>query len=347
TVNTFHPQKNHFARCGLMRSYPKHAIPEFLQQFIENPADYMQMCSISPFTLAQLGQIWTLYLPISQQYPNLIRLDEFGANFNNLLIIGDTHGDFQATIRIVQPFLEGKVDSLLFLGDYVDRGKYGFLNLIFLLSLSIIWPDRVILLRGNHEDLEINLLFGFYNELQSYFPRFQEFQAVLAIMDALYNLMSIVAITPQHSVCMHAGIPKNNPNLTIFDSLPKPHKEYRKIVDKKLKQEVGEAFMEVRWNDPTEQELVDPDSKSYHGYFYYTASEVQHFLKLNGQKRIIRSHEDIRKGFQEVFLSQLYHVFSSEPYYDGSIEQGFTIHEQSDGQIVLRDLDFTLIRSLS
>lgn len=330
-----------------MRHYPKHSIPEFLRQFIENPANYMNMCTISPFTLVQLGQIWTLYLEVAQKFPNLVHLSKINSNFKNLLIVGDTHGDFTATMRIVQPFLEGKVDSLLFLGDYVDRGKYGFLNLIFLLTLSITWPDRVILLRGNHEDLDINLLFGYYNELQTYFPHFQEFQAVLAIMDALYNLMSIVAITPQHSVCFHAGIPKNVIDLTIFDQLPKPHKEYRKITDKKLKKQLDEAFIQVRWNDPTDLEHVDPTSKSYHGYFYYTATEVQHFLQLNGQKRIYRSHEDIRKGFQEVFPSQLYHVFSSEPYYDGSIEKGFTIHEQPDGQIVLRDLDFVRVRSIT
>ena len=323
-------------------------IPKFIQDIILNRERYQDLPQIAPIWSAQLEEIQHNFEEIQEQIPNIVYLDQISNHFSDVLIVGDIHGDIVSLLKIIEPFLREQVDSLVFLGDYVDRGTHNLLCLLLIISLSIAWPDRVILLRGNHEDVDINQLFGFYQELEAFFPITHEFKKVIAIINEIYNNMSLVAITPNHSICMHAGIPKNITNLRLLSQFPKPHYKFSQNfinLTKAEKDKVWEAVVQIRWNDPTE-EYRFPTARSYHGYFFYNKSEIIRFLKENQQHRIIKSHESLRGGFDVLFDSLLFHIFSTEPY-DYRIKKAFVIHESNSTQITLRDLDFNQIKILN
>jgi serine/threonine protein phosphatase 1 len=67
--------------------------------------------------------------------------------------IGDIHGEPQHLFKLLGAFpkLEAS-DTLIFLGDYLDRGPDSKQVIEYLMSLPEHTPAKVVWLRGNHED---------------------------------------------------------------------------------------------------------------------------------------------------------------------------------------------------
>lgn len=272
---------------------------------------------------------------------NVVKLND---NFSDVLIIGDIHGDFTSLTRITRHFIDGKVNSLLFLGDYVDRGKDALLVICYLFTLNQMYPEHIQLLRGNHEDQQLNLRYGFSRELSSHYPDNEKKQRIHDLLDQTFNFLSLSAITPKNSMCMHGGIPNGNPTITEINQLPKPH--FNLIREEKERREHLKSIMDgILWNDPSQKiskEFVD----SPRGYGFYLFSEEANnkFLDKNHLSRIIRAHESSRGGFEKLFAGRLLHIFSTEPYF-GQIEKAYVLHE-SKKLTVVRDLDFEQVKTI-
>jgi len=54
----------------------------------------------------------------------------------------------------------------VFLGNYIDRGAFSLEVICLLMALKLKYPKQVILLRGNHEDRNVNRHLGFGKECQ-------------------------------------------------------------------------------------------------------------------------------------------------------------------------------------
>ncbi len=149
------------------------------------------------------------------------------------IAIGDIHGDLVSLERLWSrlPVLDA-ADSVVFLGDYVDRGPDSRGVLEFLRSLPSRTPARVVFLRGNHEDGWLRVAAGGYPEfvlpeqngcwafLRSYVGRPPVGEAptpadMQALMSASFIPPDVLTwmnetlffYEDQHAIYVHAGLP--------------------------------------------------------------------------------------------------------------------------------------------
>ena len=92
--------------------------------------------------------------------PNLLRID------GKCLIVGDIHGQYYDLVELLRKQKFGKSSKkFLFMGDYVDRGKFQPECVAFLFALKVQYPNQVYLLRGNHETREMTESYDFREQM--------------------------------------------------------------------------------------------------------------------------------------------------------------------------------------
>jgi predicted phosphodiesterase len=119
----------------------------------------------------------------------------------SIVVVGDLHGNLNTLIRIFEEF--GYPDSHLFvfLGDYIDRGPHSCEVLLLLYSLKILFPNHMILLRGNHEFQEMSESYGFRRDcLTRFLPRVYS-----SIVDS-FSYFPVAAIVNEKIFCVHGGL---------------------------------------------------------------------------------------------------------------------------------------------
>ncbi len=80
--------------------------------------------------------------------------------------VGDIHGDFNHLLRLWAKLPElGPDDTLVFLGDYIDRGPHSKEVVAWLRALPSRTRAKLVFLRGNHED-------GWLRVLEKGWPEF-------------------------------------------------------------------------------------------------------------------------------------------------------------------------------
>mgnify|MGYP006296814561 CR=1 FL=1 len=216
------------------------------------------------------------------------------------MVVGDLHGDLETLNSIIKAFFREKFQSLIFLGDYVDRGakQVEVVNVLF--YYKKLMPDRIILIRGNHEDPIINRQYGFYDEVRL---KFQNHRYLFKKYNEAFAQLPLAAITWNNIFLVHAGIPEGLEDIEDINQLPSNEQEIANPITKQL-----------LWNDPKDKEMEFKYSVRGPGIKRFGKEAFDYFIEKNEILYIIRSHEKFKNGYKSYFDDKLLSIFSSKSY---------------------------------
>ncbi len=244
-----------------------------------------------------------------QKEPVLIKIPKD----KKVIFIGDTHSDFETTKKILHDYWD-KVDNFVFLGDYVDRAEkeYGSIkNINLLLSYKNLAPEKIIMLRGNHEDPNVFSRYGLLEELQERYP--DDFTVLTNAYSELFKELPLMVLTENGIFAAHAGIPDPKKVKTV-KNLEKIKKGKRIVPEEKNDTVIDTPQVRLTWADTVDErgnvtERLDGAS----GKIKITQNTLSEFLKNIGAKIFLRGHDQAIKGnaqFNDTCLT----IFSCKKY---------------------------------
>jgi len=222
-----------------------------------------------------------------------------------IYVIGDLHGNLESLMRLIEIINKTNPKYVLFLGDLVDRGENQLECLILVLILKILNPNQYYVLKGNHETVEMNQVYGFYYEFLEKFKDPKRFYEVLS----LYQVIPICFIINKTILCLHGGIPED------FDALNKFEGLRVNEINERVYKTIANSIYQILWNDPKEVEnLYFSNSFRGPGIKFFGKKAFDNFMKINNLKYLIRAHECFEEGYRWFFNKRLLSIFSSANY---------------------------------
>ena len=246
-------------------------------------------------------------LPIIKEQKMLVELEA------PLHVCGDIHGQYYDLLRIFEHCGYPGEYNYLFLGDYVDRGKQSLETVCLLMCYKIKYPEKVTLLRGNHESSVTNRIYGFYDECKRRYN-----VRIWRSFTDLFNWLPVAAIIDEKILCMHGGLSPELKNLQNIQEISRP----TDIPDTGL-------LCDLLWSDP-DKDALEYDENDRGVSVIFGEKIVQDFNKKNDLDLIIRAHQVVDDGYEFFAQRQLITIFSA-PNYCGEFDNsaGIMIIDES------------------
>uniref|UniRef100_A0A5B7ARX0 Serine/threonine-protein phosphatase n=1 Tax=Davidia involucrata TaxID=16924 RepID=A0A5B7ARX0_DAVIN len=240
---------------------------------------------------SEIRQLCLQSRDIFLQQPNLLELEA------PVKICGDIHGQYSDLLRHFEMGGFPPQSNYLFLGDYVDRGKQSLETICLLFAYKIKYPEKIFLLRGNHECASVNRIYGFYDECKRRFN-----VRLWKVFTECFNCLPVAALIDEKILCMHGGLSPDLHNLDQIKKLQRP----TDVPENGL-------LCDLLWSDPSKD--VKGWGMNDRGVSYtFGADIVTEFLQKHDLDLICRAHQVVEDGYEFFADRHLVTIFSAPNY---------------------------------
>lgn len=225
--------------------------------------------------------------------PNIISIQ------SPITVVGDIHGQYHDLLEIFQIGGSPPNTNYLFLGDYVDRGYYSVETISLLIVLKLRYPDRVFLIRGNHESRTITTNYGFYTEVIN---KYNGSADVWGYITDLFDYLPLGATIDGKIFATHGGL---SPSCQQLDQI--------RAVDRFREIPHDGIMADLVWSDPDPEILDFKLSPRGAGYLFGFAV-MSKFSHDNNLSQLIRAHQLCNEGYVSYWKGKCLTVWSAPNY---------------------------------
>ncbi len=268
----------------------------FLNKIIKNPY------TITKLNFNQLILVFREAVKLFREETIILELNKEYLH-EKVIVIGDIHGDLKSLMRLLEIIKLENPKYVIFLGDIVDRGLHQLECFIFILALKIQDSNKYYLLRGNHETLEVNREYGFFQDFLNRFKDPKKFNQVVAI----YNALPYCALVNESVLCLHGGIPED------FNAINRLRGIKTSEIDL-IYESTAKSLLQIMWNDPKPKLKGFAESFRGRDIKFFGEDVFTDFMRENKLDYLIRAHERFPDGYKWFFHKQLLSIFSSANY---------------------------------
>ncbi|KAI7011825.1 Metallo-dependent phosphatase [Hortaea werneckii] len=212
-------------------------------------------------------------------------------------VCGDIHGQFHDLMELFKIGGPNPDTNYLFMGDYVDRGYFSVETVTLLVALKIRYPQRITILRGNHESRQITQVYGFYDECLRKYGNAN----VWKYFTDLFDYLPLTALIDNQIFCLHGGL---SPSIDTLDNI--------RALDRIQEVPHEGPMCDLLWSDPDDRcgWGISPRGAGY--TFGQDISEA--FNHNNGLTLVARAHQLVMEGYNWSQDRNVVTIFSAPNY---------------------------------
>lgn len=234
-------------------------------------------------------------------------------------VFGDTHGHLRDVLMFFSIYGTPGADPNLhfvFNGDFVDRGHHQLEVVGLLFALKVLMPNRVWLVRGNHEELKMNKRYGFFDHCTRRLG--DSFGAkTFDLFQKAFDMLPLACLIDTRILVVHGGVGDGKWNVNDLLSIKRP------LTSDDIHMEGHNHIFNILWSDPIEDDDArETDTFGVHdsprdtkaARFGWNVTKT--FCALNGLRLVIRSHQCKKQGmgYDVMHDNMLVRVFSARDY---------------------------------
>ena len=284
-----------------------------------------------------------------------------GSSVSPCYVFGDLHGNFRDLFYFMDNLISFQdlrytPHRFVFLGDYVDRGEFSVEVVAYLFSMKVLAPQKVLLLRGNHEDTLVSGDVSGYGNTSFRAQCHSTFGTALGEelwhrASETFSYLPLSANIDGKIYCTHGGIPRygggvddrldvlKSPDFPIMESffqVPEnespQHKMYRQI------------GMDSCWADPAENESkldkygfgANPRGT---GVILFGTKAVDDFLDHFHFEYIFRAHQEKSDGLKLSKNARVFTIFSTSAYVGHQNGAGVVLVAEGKIRLIVKSAD--------